>query len=342
MNTRRAASGRSHAGVTQLARIVMALTALLALFVVAFVAMNWAPDRPVSELADRWAGPPSEFLEIAGLSVHLRDEGRRDEPAPLVLLHGTSASLHTWDGWVEALAGERRVVRVDLPGFGLTGPAPDGDYRIERYVGFVTSLLDALGIERCVLAGNSFGGWIAWETAVAAPDRVAALILVDSAGYPLESQSVPIGFRIARIPLLNRLMEVTLPRSVVESSLRNTYGDPSRVTPELVDRYYELTLRDGNRAALALRFAGGRHSDRVDRLPELQLPTLVLWGGRDRLIPPDAGERFHRDIPGSRLVVFPELGHVPHEEDPATTVAAVRRFLTEIEVRPGELTPGDG
>lgn len=339
MNARRAAAGHSRAGVTQLARIVAALTGVLALVVVVFVAMNWAPDRPVDELADRWAGPPSTFIELAGLSVHLRDEGRRDDPAPLLLLHGTSASLHTWDGWVEGLAPARRVVRVDLPGFGLTGPAPDGDYRIERYVGLVTALLDGLGIERCALAGNSFGGWIAWETALAAPDRVAALILVDSAGYPLESESVPIAFRIARTPLLNRLMEVTLPRSVVESSLRNTYGDPSRVTPELVDRYYELTLRDGNRAALALRLAGDRHSDRVERLPELQVPTLLLWGGRDRLIPPDAGERFHRDIPGSRLVVFPGLGHVPHEEDPAATVSAVRRFLTEIEMRADEPTP---
>jgi pimeloyl-ACP methyl ester carboxylesterase len=231
------------------------------------------------------------------------------------------------------------VVRVDLPGFGLTGPAPDGDYRIERYVEFVTALIDALGIERCMLAGNSFGGWIAWETALAHPARVAALVLVDSAGYPLESESVPIGFRIARIPLLSRMMRVTLPRGVVESSLRNTYGDPSRVSPELVDRYYELTLRAGNRTALAQRFAAGRHSSQTERLGQVQAPTLILWGGRDRLIPPGYGERFHHDIPGSRLVVFAELGHVPHEEDPAATVAAVRRFLVEIEVRGDTTSP---
>jgi pimeloyl-ACP methyl ester carboxylesterase len=182
-----------------------------------------------------------------------------------------------------------------------------------------------------VLAGNSFGGWIAWETALAEPGRVAALILVDSAGHPRESESVPIGFRIARIPLLNRLMEVTLPRGVVESSLRNTYGDPSRVTPELVERYYELTLREGNRAALASRFADARSSPRIAQLPEIAAPTLILWGGRDRLIPPTYGEQFHHDIPGSGLVVFPGLGHVPHEEDPAATVAAVRRFLDELE-----------
>jgi len=312
------------------ARVLAAVGAAVALLVGAFAMLNWAPDRPVEELAARWAGRPSTFLELAGLSVHLRDEGRRDDPLPVVLLHGTSASLHTWDGWVAALAPARRVVRVDMPGFGLTGPALDGDYRIERYVEFVAALLDALGIERCVLAGNSFGGWVAWETALAEPGRVGALILVDSAGYPIESESVPIAFRIARIPLLNRLMEVTLPRGVVESSLRNTYGDPSRVTPALVDRYYELTLREGNRAALAKRFTDGRHSSHSARLGELQVPTLILWGGRDRLIPPAYGEQFRRDIAGSRLVVFPALGHVPHEEDAAATSAVVRTFLDEL------------
>jgi pimeloyl-ACP methyl ester carboxylesterase len=311
--------------------VIAAAGATVAALVGVVTLLNWAPDRPVGELTARWAQPPSTFLEVVGLQVHLRDEGRRDDPTPIVLLHGTSASLHTWDGWVAALAPARRVVRVDLPGFGLTGPAPDDDYRIERYVEFVTALLDALGIERCVLAGNSFGGWIAWETALATPGRVAALILVDSAGHPRESESVPIGFRIARIPLLNRLMEVTLPRGVVESSLRNTYGDPSRVTPELVERYYELTLREGNRAALASRFADARSSPRIAQLPQIAAPTLILWGGRDRLIPPAYGEQFHRDIPGSRLVVFPGLGHVPHEEDPEATVAAVRRFLDELD-----------
>jgi pimeloyl-ACP methyl ester carboxylesterase len=308
-------------------RIAAALAGLVALIAAGVVAIHWAPDRPLAELTARWAPPPSAFLDVAGLQAHLRDEGVRGDPVPIVLLHGTSSSLHTWDGWVDILKSDRRVVRVDLPGFGLTGPTADGDYRIERYVEFVTALLDVLGIEQCVLAGNSFGGWVSWETALAHPGRIQALVLVDSAGYPLESQSVPIGFRIARLPGLNRLMQVTLPRGVIESSLRNTYGDPSRVTPELVDRYYELTLREGNRAALARRFADGRHAPRAERIRGIRAPTLILWGGRDRLIPPGYAGQFQRDIAGSRLVTFPELGHVPHEEDPLATVAAVLEFL---------------
>jgi pimeloyl-ACP methyl ester carboxylesterase len=147
---------------------------------------------------------------------------------------------------------------------------------------------------------------------------------------------VPAGFRVARVPGLNRLMRSVLPRDLVDSSVRNTYGDPSRVTEELVDRYYELTLREGNRAALAQRFAAGRWAEDPGRIRQLQLPTLVLWGERDRLIPLHYGEQFHRDIAGSELVVLPALGHVPQEEDPRATVAAVRRFLSRLAPDPAD------
>jgi len=309
------------------ATIAVAAAGALGLVVAGFVALNWAPDRPVSQLATRWAPPPSTFIEIDGMQVHVRDEGRRDDPVPVVLLHGTSASLHTWDGWVRALEGQRRVIRVDMPGFGLTGPSPDGDYTIDSYIRFTRALLDRFGIARCVLAGNSFGGWVAWETALADPARVEALILVDSAGYAIRSQSVPLAFRVAKIPVLNRLMEVTLPRRLVESSVRNVYGDPGKVTPELVDRYYEISLREGNRSALVQRFAQLQPGTDEARIRELRVPTLILWGGRDRLIPAEYGGVFLRDIAGSRLVIFEDLGHVPQEEDPARTVAAVESFL---------------
>lgn len=310
--------------------IVRTVTVGVILFVLVaavLVAVNWAPDRSVAELSSRWATAPSVFVSVQGMQVHLRDEGPRDDPMPVVLLHGTSASLHTWEGWVASLRGQRRVISMDLPGFGLTGPMADGDYRMERYVQFLTGLLDTLGVQRVVLAGNSFGGRLAWEMAVAQPARVGQLILVDAAGYPTPSVSVPIGFRIAQIPVLNTLMEVTLPRSMVESSVRDVYGHPDNVSPALVDRYYDLTLRAGNRAALVERFRQAPSGEGVSALQGIKVPTLILWGGRDRLIPPENGNRFHRDIAGSQLVVFPELGHVPHEEDALATVAPVWRFI---------------
>ena len=304
------------------------LIAVVAVLAIA-IAFSWQPDRPVEQLSARWASQPSQWMALDGDRIHWRDEGPRDDPLPLILLHGTSASLHTWDGWVTALAPERRVIRLDLPGFGLTGPASDGDYRLTRYVERVTRLLDQLQIPRAVLIGNSLGGQIAWATAVLHPDRVAGLVLIDAAGYPFVPESIPIGFQLARSPLLAPLVQKLLPRAIVAASVRNTYGNPDRVSEDLIDRYFDLTLRAGNRQAVVARFAQTDYSEMGERIGEVRTPTLILWGGRDRLILPVYGARFHADIKGSELVVFPELGHVPQEEDAAQTVAVARRFLAE-------------
>jgi pimeloyl-ACP methyl ester carboxylesterase len=197
-------------------------------------------------------------------------------------------------------------------------------------------VLDHLGVERVVVGGNSYGGGIAWQAALAHPERVVGLVLVDASGAPAPDtaasaatapRSVPIGFRLARMSWAAPVLERVLPRSVIESSLRNVYGDPSKVTPELVDRYFDLATREGNRAALMARFGGRREPASTKPVSGITQPTLILWGARDRLIPLAAGERFHAAIPGSELVVFDDLGHVPQEEDPARTVAALEAFL---------------
>jgi pimeloyl-ACP methyl ester carboxylesterase len=263
--------------------------------------------------------------------VHLRDEGPRNDQAPIVLIHGTSASLHTWEGWVAALKTQRRVISFDLPGFGLTGPFTGeythDDYRGDTLARFTLDLLDRLHVQRVVLAGNSLGGEVAWRVASLAPARVEKLVLVDSAGYDFVPEDMPVGFRIARLPVISALSEWFLPRGMVEASVQNVYGEPAKVTSSLVDRYFELTLREGNRHALRMRMQQLDMGQDASRIPAIKQPTLILWGGRDRLIPPPNGQRFARDIGGSRLVVFPELGHVPHEEDPARTVAVVKDFL---------------
>jgi pimeloyl-ACP methyl ester carboxylesterase len=302
---------------------------LIALIVLigAFVAATWAPERSVADLQDRWAPAPSVFVDVGGLRVHLRDEGPREDTRPIVLLHGIPSSLHTWEGWAAALRGSRRVIRFDLAGFGLTGPSPDGIYGIDNDVRLVMTILDYLGIERCVLGGNSFGGAVSWRAALAYPSRVEGLILVDSSGYPSHSTSMPIGFLLARLPGSNWLLRHTLPRIFVEQGLRRAFGDPSKVTPELVDRYFELTQREGNRRALFERNRQRVPGTFAHHIPELKLPTLIMWGAHDRLIPPDNAEHFHHDIPGSKLIIFDDLGHVPQEEDPARTVGAVKQFL---------------
>jgi pimeloyl-ACP methyl ester carboxylesterase len=292
-----------------------------------FVAANWAPERSVAELQARWAPPPSIFLDVAGMKVHVRDEGPRDDRSPIVLLHGTGSSLHAWEGWSQALKDKRRVIRFDLPGFGLTGPSPDGIYSIDNDIGVLIAVLDKLGVEHCVLGGASLGGGIAWRAALTYPARVEKIILVDAGGYPTKPISQPIGFRLASVPGMDWLFENILPRYLVEEGFRDVWGDPNRVTAEMVDRSIELTQREGNRRAFLDRSHQWHGGSLAHRIPELKFPTLIIWGGRDRLIPPENAMRFHRDIAGSTLVIFEDLGHAPEEEDPARTVAAVKQFL---------------
>lgn len=307
------------------------LVGLLLMATVFAAALTRAPDRPVESLTARWAPAPSDFIDVKGQIVHLRDEGPRGDPVPIVLLHGTGASLHTWEGWATALRPWRRVIRFDLPAFGLTGPFagryPPDDYGGDTYARFVLDVLDALRVPRAVIGGNSLGGEVAWRVATLAPQRVDRLILVDASGYRFEPESIPLGFRIARVPILNRIGEHLLPRALVAASVASVYGDPSRITEEQVDRYFELTLREGNRRALGLRLQQIDPGDDALRLKSLDVPVLVLWGGRDRLIPPSTADRFVADLHGARLVRFPELGHVPQEEDPARSVQPVLEFL---------------
>jgi len=310
--------------------LVRAFGVLLMLTALA-VTLAHAPDRSVDSLVTRWAPPPSDFMYVKGQFVHFRDEGPKNDPVPLVLVHGTAASLHTWQGWVGELRARKRVITFDLPGFGLTGPFtgqyPADDYRADNLARFTLDFLDRLHVQRFAIGGNSLGGEVAWRVAGMAPARVDRLILVDATGHDFVPEHIPIGFQLARVKGLNRLGEYLTPRSVVEDSVRDVYGDPSRVTGALVDRYFEMMMREGNRHALNRRMEIIESDLAPERIQALKLPTLILWGGKDRLVPPANAERFHADIAGSQLVVFPALGHVPHEEDAPATVVPVRAFL---------------
>ena len=310
--------------------LVRAFGVLLMLTALA-VTLAHAPDRSVDSLVTRWAPPPSDFMYVKGQFVHFRDEGPRNDPVPLVLIHGTASSLHTWQGWVGDLRARKRVITFDLPGFGLTGPFggqyPRDDYRADNLARFTLDFLAALHVQRFAIGGNSLGGEVAWRVAAMAPSRVDRLILVDATGYAFVPEHVPVGFQLARVPGLNRIGEFLTPRSVVEDSVRDVYGDPSRVTGALVDRYFEMMTREGNRRALDLRMEVIASDLAPERIGTLKLPTLILWGAKDRLVPPVNAQRFHADIAASQLVIFPGLGHVPQEEDAQQSVAPVRAFL---------------
>lgn len=305
-------------------------TAILVAFSVAIaVAASWEPDRQIGPLVARWAPEPSRFIELDGMQVHIRDTGPRDDPAPIVLLHGMASSLHTWEGWQASLQTTRRVISVDLPGFGLTGPSPQGEYHIDAYVRFVLRMLDSMGVKRVVLVGNALGGEVAWQTAMLAPDRVRKLVLIDSDGYPQSSMSMsmPLAFQIASMRSWRWVAERIFPHYVVESSVHSVFGDPSKVTPEKVQRYFELNLRVGNRRALFQRMDQAQWGASAHMIRRVQQPTLVLWGQKDGMVAPANGPQFCKDIPHCTLVTFPDLGHIPQEEDPTRTLNAARAFL---------------
>lgn len=307
----------------------LSITVLLVLALLGGVlASFYRPDVPVEELLPRYADEASRFADVDGVKVHYKDEG---EGPVLVLLHGFASSLHTWDGWARELRSDFRVVRFDQPGHGLTGPRPDGDYRTEAYADFLGHFLDRLGIERCSLAGNSMGGGVAWLFAAREGERVEKLVLVDAAGAPPPGDGVASGggstvLSFIQAPVVRRLVPRFSPRFLFARALHEVYADDTLVTDELVDRYYALARRAGNRDALMGRLRG-RGADHPELLQELRQPTLVMWGAEDLWIPVANAERFHAAVPRSEVLVYPDVGHLPQEEAPERTADDARAFL---------------
>ena len=312
-----------------LAKLIKIMLFVFSTIVIVVILFFGYRDIPVNQLKEKYAAPPSNFITIDGLDVHCRDEGFKMDTLPLVLLHGTGSSLHTFDDWATSLKSKKRVVRMDLPGFGLTGPFVDRPYSIDNYILFIDHFLNSKNIKKCILGGNSLGGYIAWQFAVKHPEKVKKLILIDAAGYPLKSKSVPIAFTMARTPVLNKLMTFITPRFIVKASVENVYADKTIISDSLVDRYFELTLREGNRQALVDRMKMGIDTGSVHLIKNIQQPTLVMWGEKDLLIPINIAFRFHNDLPNDTLVILKNMGHVPMEENPAESLVALLAFLNK-------------
>jgi pimeloyl-ACP methyl ester carboxylesterase len=312
-------------------RIFKWIGGLLLLVLIAGFALGYTPDTDPAAMRAKYASPTSQFVDIGGgVTIHVRDEGKRDGPV-LVLLHGSNASLHTWEPWVARLKDKYRIISLDQIGHGLTGPNPTGQYDGPAFVGTLDALLTKLGVTRFALAGNSMGGYVAWEYALAHPDKLTHLVLVDAGGPPDDpNKQLPIGFRIARTPGLSKLALVITPRSVFEKSLHGTVSNRSVVTPAVIDRYWELNRYPGNRKATGERFAQyGTRDTNTGRLGEIRTPTLILWGAEDKLIPVSGADWFAARIPGSVKIVYPGIGHLPMEETPDRSAADLDVFLSK-------------
>lgn len=312
-------------------RILKGLLGLIVLAVIAILGWGYASDTDPAAMRTKYATSASQFIDVGGgLTVHVRDEGPRAAPV-LVLLHGSNASLQTWEPWVTRLAGKYRVISYDQPGHGLTGPSPSDDYSAAAFGDVIDRVTAKLGVSRFALAGNSMGGGIAAHYALAHPERLTGLILVDAGGAPdTTPKSLPIGFKIAQTPGLRAIMEYITPRSVIAKSIHQTLSNQAIINDAMIDRYWELLRYPGNRRATGIRFGMKRVPLEKSAFATLKVPTLVLWGEEDTLIPVAAGRWYEAAIPGSKLIVYPRIGHAPMEEAADQSAKDVDAFLSAL------------
>jgi pimeloyl-ACP methyl ester carboxylesterase len=297
--------------------------ALLCIALLGAALWLWTPDRSRAALEAKYLTQPGEMLEVAGMRLRVRDTGPKEAPA-LIMLHGFGSSLETWEPWARALQTDYRVIRFDLPGTGLSAPDPTGDYTDARSVEVLAALMDRLGLDRASLIGNSIGGAIAWTFAAQHPERIDKLVLISPDGFASP------GFAYGEtpdVPVMVKLMRYALPKALVRMNLEAAYGDPSKLTEETVDRYYDLMLAPGIRTAMIARMEQTVRRDPEPLLRRIKAPVLLVWGEKDAMIPFANAADYARVLPESTLASFPQLGHVPQEESPEQSLVPVRAFL---------------
>jgi pimeloyl-ACP methyl ester carboxylesterase len=297
---------------------------MVALVVGLLVAAVVYRDHPVAEVEKRWAKPPSKFVIVDGVRLHYREEG---SGPPVVLLHANYASLFMWEPWAEALKDRYRVIRVDLPAHGLTGPEPSGDYSLQRIQSLFEQFVDARGLERFVVVGTSIGGTVAMRYAADHPDRIERLVMISPGSLEprVRGRTTP-----ANVPQVADLLAWITPRAFTAYLLRNDYGDPARVTDAVIDEWYEMWMREGNRQAMIdlLRqyVSGGVEA----KIRSIRVPVLLMWGERNKRVPLSLAYETRallENSPDIQLEVLPGIGHMLVQEAPQQSAAVIRRYL---------------
>jgi len=309
---------------------------------VGLVTSFFKADLPKAEIDAKYSNRQSQlFMTENRARVHFRDEGRSNG-LPLLLVHGSNASLHTWEPWVRLLADEFRLISLDLPAHGLTGEVPDGRYDMEAFMATIDALRAHLALKQFVFIGNSMGGGIAWRYTLAHPQRVIALVLIDATGPPAwhleqsvmaeaEQGQTPLAYQLLQQAWFRSLARYLDPAALVREGVLTAYHPSAVVTKELVQRYYELALRSGTRDATIQRFASYRADQHIDYdLRRIKTPTLILWGREDALIPVETATQFQNLLPNAQLIIYEQVGHMAMEEIPEKSAADLRTFLNAL------------
>ena len=298
---------------------------MIAFLLALSVWLAWTPDKTEQVLLQSYSRPGTARLMVQQQPVFVQDSGPRDAPVVL-LLHGFGASLQAWDDWAPALEKNLRVLRIDIPGFGLSGPAVNQDYSDAADVARVIAVMDQLGVQQVIVAGHSMGGRIAWNLAAAHPERVSKLVLLSPDGFPDPNAKSD---KTYEVPALLGLLPYSLPQWALRmGGVAPAFADERKLTPQMMQRYHDMMLAPGVRTALLDRMRQTRNSDPVVRLQSIKAPTLLLWGEKDAFIPVSNAQDYLKAMPQATLVTLPGVGHVLHEEAPQASVQAVLDFLS--------------
>lgn len=308
-------------------RFFLAISAILLMFILLLA----EKDLPVASLKNKYTNASSQFISLMGMQVHYRIEGPAADSIPILLLHGTSSSLHTWDSLTAILKKEKRIVRLDLPAFGLTGPNMNNQYNYRFYSQFLDSFLMRTHIKRCIVIGNSLGGGIAWHFALDFPSRVHQLVLIDASGYPKTTEKGSIGFTIANTPIINNLLLFVSPKFLIKKSLAAVFYNPALINEEKIERYHDMVLREGNRKATLSIFKNPFQQE-TTRIKNITQPTCIIWGAADALISVKNAQLFQSDIKGSKVFILEKVGHVPMEESPEQVGEIIKKFIKQDDV----------
>ena len=292
----------------------------------------WAPDLTQAELLQRY-GQDTQWVELQqGVRIHYKETGAKEAPA-ILLLHGFGASLQTWDTWADSLSSNYRVIRPDLPGFGLTGARADQNYSEAADLAALIQLLDRLNVKKVAVVGHSMGGKMAWNLAAAETDRVTALVLMAPDGFP---DSQDIGSKPYEVPAVMGAIQYFLPKYFVRKSIEPAFSNSNALSDTLVDRYDYMLRAPGVRRAILDRANQTIYTDPVSRLAAIKAPTLLLWGEDDQMIPSENAQRYRAHLQNASVVMLPKLGHVLQEEQPERGLSVVIQFLQKVQpIKPG-------
>lgn len=307
------------------------LLALVVILVAAFFIFR-TPDTDRSEMIAKYSNDASQFVDDGiGGQIHYRDEGNKDGPA-ILLIHGSSSILQTWEPVVALLGDKYRLISLDLYGHGLTGPEAKGDYSADANIAAVVKVLDTVGVEQAYWVGNSMGGWLTWRAGLAVPERALGLVLIDSSGAQIEEKVKPyLGARLAQSSIGKALLPEITPKFLVRSSLEENFAQPERLTDKMVTSYWELLRFPGNREATIARGATPREPEKWGEIGNLQMPVLLLWGEQDKVIPLSHAKAFEAAIPGAKLITYKDAGHLPMEETPGQVARDIGTWIEGTE-----------